>query len=204
MILRAFLAVLAAAALLASGTAQAQQPQQPQQSQSDGPPPPFAIARLQKDFAVTLYTAQNCKELCENARAALNKRSVPFTEVQVWNEETAQKLKSVSGAENLPVLVVGRLVLVGFDQGQFDDMLNNAGYPAAGLYPPRNQAAPPPPESEAKPAAAAPKPAPGPKPGPYDTSGLVGPAPKTGPYDTSGLKGPAPKTGPYGVPAETK
>jgi hypothetical protein len=103
------------------------------------------------------------------------------------------------------VLVVGRSVLVGFDQGQFDDMLSNAGYPAAGLYPPRNQAAPPPPESEAKPAAAAaPKPAPGPKPGPYDTSGLVGPAPKPGPYDTSGLKGPAPKPGPYGVPAETK
>jgi len=195
MILRAFFTLLAAAALLPAPAAQAQQPP------SDGPPPPFAIARVQKDFPVTLYSAPNCKDPCESARAALNKRSVPFTEIQVWNEETLQKLKSVSDADQIPVLVVGQSVLVGFEPAQLEDALNIAGYPPAGSYPARKQAAPPPPDSEAKAAA---KPAPEPKPGPYDTSGLKGPAPKTGPYDTSGLKGPAPKTGPYGVPAETK
>jgi glutaredoxin len=200
MISQVFLPILAAAALLAAGAAQAQAPAP---APSEGPPVPFEIARLQKDFAVTLYTAPNCKDPCEKARAALNKRSVPFSEVQVWNEETSQKLKSVSGADQLPVLVVGRSVLTGFAQDQFDDLLSTAGYPAAGLYPPRNQAAPPPPEGDAKPAAAA-KPAPGPKPGPYDTSGLVGPAPKPGPYDPSGLKGPTPKPGPYGIPGESK
>lgn len=194
MILRAFFSIFTAGALLAAGAAQAQ---------SDGPPLPYEIARLQKDFSVTLYTAPSCKEACDNARAALNKRAVPFSEVQVWNEETVQKLKGVSGAGQVPVLVVGRLVLTGFEPGQFDEMLSSAGYPAAGLYPPRNQAAPPPPDGKAKPAATAAKPA-EPKPGPYDTSGLVGPAPKPGPYDPSGLKGTAPKPGPYGVPAESE
>jgi len=192
MILRAFSRDLAAAAsavlLLATGAALAQQL-------------PYEIARLQKDFPVTLYTSTNCKEPCELARAALNKRSVPFEEVQVWNEETVKKLKSVSGAEQLPTLVVGRLVQTGYEPSQFDALLDSAGYPAAGLYPPRNQTAPPPPEEAAaaqKPAAQKPEPAP--KPGPYDTSGLKGPAPKPGPYDPSGLQGPAPKPGPYGIP----
>jgi len=195
MILRAFFPAIVTAVLLAAGTARAQ---------SDGPPPPFEIARLLKDFPVTLYTSPSCKEACENARAALNKRSVPFSEIQVWNEETIQKLKGVSGSGQVPVLVVGRQVLTGFEPSQFDEMLSSAGYPAAGLYPPRNQAAPPPPDPNAKPAAVAEKAAPGPKPGPYDTSGLQGPAPKPGPYDTSGLPGTPQKTGPYGIPGETK
>ena len=195
MILRAFFPTLAsvavAALLLASGAAQAQQV-------------PFEIARVQKNFPVTLYTSPNCKEPCELARAALNKRSVPFEEVQVWNEETVNKLKSVSGAEQLPTLVVGRSVQTGYEPSQFDSLLDSAGYPAAGLYPPGKQTAPPPPEDKPKQDAAAQKPAPGPKPGPYDTSGLQGPAPKPGPYDPSGLQGPAPKPGPYGLPPEKK
>lgn len=195
MILRAFFQALAAAGaalLLATGVARAQQV-------------PFEIARLQKDFPVTLYTSQNCKEPCELARAALNKRSIPFEEVQVWNEETLKKLKSASGAEQLPTLVVGRLVQTGYEQSQFDALLDSAGYPAAGLYPPRNQTAPPPPEeTAAAQKAGAQKPEPEPKPGPYDTSRLKGPAPKPGPYDPSGLQGPAPKPGPYGLPAESK
>jgi glutaredoxin len=188
---RAYASVAVAALLLAAGAAQAQQV-------------PFEIARLQKDFPVTLYTSPNCKEPCELARAALNKRSVPFEEVQVWNEETVKKLKSVSGAEQLPTLVVGRSVQAGYEPGQFDSLLDSAGYPAAGLYPPGKQAAPPPPEDKPKQDTTAQKPAPAPKPGPYDTSGLQGPAPKPGRYDPSGLQGPPPKRGPYGVPAESK
>jgi glutaredoxin len=198
MILRAFFAVLVLVTALVASPLQAQQL-------------PFAIARLQKDFPVTLYTSPNCKELCESARGALNKRGVPFTEVQVWNEETVQKLKSVSGSDHLPTLVVGRGVVTGFEQSQFDDLLSSAGYPAAGQVPARNQPAPPVPEGFGNPDAAAaaskpaaPKPAPAPKLGPYDTSGLKGPAPKPGPYDPSGLQGPAPKPGPYGLPAEAK
>ena len=192
MISQAFLAFMVAAALLAAGPAHAQ---------SSGPPLPYPIARLQKDFPVTLYTVPNCKEPCEKARAALNRRSVPFSEVLAVDDATIEKAKALSGSDQFPVLLVGRSALGGFEQGQYDELLSTAGYPPAGTYPARNQAAP---DGNAKPAATAQKTAPGPKAGPYDTSGLVGPAPKPGPYDASGLQGPAPKPGPYGVPAESK
>jgi glutaredoxin len=187
MILRAFLAFAALVAMLAASGAGAQTV-------------PFEIARLQKDFPVTLYSGPSCREACDDARGTLNKRSVPFTEVLVHDEETIAKLRSVSGSNQLPVLVVGREMQIGYEPGQYAALLDSAGYPPAGTYPARNQAAPKLDDAQAKPAA--PKPAPGPKPGPYDTSGLKGPPPKPGIYDPSGLTGPAPKPGQYVIPGE--
>jgi len=235
MILRAFLLVMIAAA--ASGAAQAQQyrwvDQNGKTQFSDAPPPPgakdvrrtnittakpapaqqpFEVARLQKDFPVTLYTSPPCKEGCELARGALNKRGVPFKEVQVFDPDTNEELKRVSGALEVPTLLVGRSVQRGFEQGAFDALLDSAGYPKAGILPPLTQAAPSPPEGyvpaagrDAGQSAAQPvTPDVQPKAGPYDSSGLTGPAPKQVQYDPSGLTGPPPKPGPYGVPAETK
>jgi len=168
---------------------------------------PFDLAELQKNFPVSLYTAPNCKEPCDLARGMLNKRGIPFGEVQVWNAETLDQLKKVAGSDSVPVLVVGRSVQSGFDQNRFDALLDSAGYPAAGEYPARAQAAPAVPEGYQPPPVAEPvAPAAGKeqKAGPYDTSGLTGPAPKPGQYDPSGLTGPPPKPGQYGVPGESK
>jgi len=232
MILRAFLLVLVAVAV--AGAAQAQQyrwvDQNGKTQFSDSPPPPgakdvrrsnittakpapaqqpFEVARLQKDFPVTLYTSPPCKEGCELARGALNKRGVPFKEVQVFDPDTNEELKRVSGALEVPTLLVGRSVQRGFEQGAFDALLDSAGYPKAGILPPLTQAAPGAPEGYVPPAAVRDAAQPvktdaPPKAGPYDSSGLTGPAPKPGQYDPSGLKGPPPKPGKYGLPAETK
>lgn len=232
MISRAFLLVLLGAAAAVCGLAQAQQYRwtdnqgrvhltdtpppasarnvrriEASAAKSEAPPLPFEIARLQKDFPVTLYTMPSCKDLCEQARAVLNRRSVPFSEFQVWNDETKEKLRSATGSNQLPVLMVGRSVLLGFEAGLFEKLLDSAGYPPAGSYPARNQAAPALPEGYTGPEATAAKPparAPATKAGPYDTSGLTGPAPKPGQYDPSGLTGPPPKPGQYGVPGESK
>jgi glutaredoxin len=232
MICRAFFLAL----LLAAGLAQAQQyrwiDKDGRVQFTDAPPPagakdvrrtnvttakpaaapqvPFEIARLQKDYPVTLYTSPNCKEGCELARGALNKRGVPFKEVQVWNPETNEELKQVAGAAEVPTLLVGRSVHRGFEQGAYDSLLDSAGYPRAGTLPALSQKAPPPPEGYvaeggAAPAAATQPPEPAAqKAGRYDTSGLVGPAPKPGQYDPSGLTGPPPKPGQYGIPGESK
>jgi glutaredoxin len=168
---------------------------------------PFEVLRLQKDFPVSLYTSPNCKEGCDLARAALNQRGVPFKEVQVYDPDSNEELKRVSGAVEVPTLLVGRTAHRGFEQGAFDALLDSAGYPRAGLLPRRAQKAPPAPEGfgavgeAAKPAASTPG-TPTEKAGPYDTSGLKGPPPKPGQYDPSGLTGPAPKPGQYGVPGE--
>jgi len=147
MIYRAFFQAFSLAVLLAAGLAHAQQYRWTDKDGSvrytDAPPPawakdvrrtnitsakpaapqlPFELTRLQKDFPVTLYTSPNCKEGCELARGALNKRGVPFKEVQVWNPETNEELKNVSGAAEVPTLLVGRSANRGFEQGAFDVM----------------------------------------------------------------------------------
>jgi glutaredoxin len=173
-------------------------------------PLPFEVTRLQKDFPITLYTSPTCKEGCEMARGALNKRGLPFKEVQVWDPDSNEELKRVSGATDVPTLVVGRSVQRGFEQGAFDGLLDSAGYPRAGVLPARAQKPPATPEGyvtdEAKQAKPVEAPAAEAKSaaGPYDTSGLKGPPPKPGQYDPSGLTGPPPKPGQYGVPGETK
>ncbi|MEW6688162.1 MAG: glutaredoxin family protein [Pseudomonadota bacterium] len=175
-------------------------------------PVPYELARVQKDFPVTLYTSPSCKEGCELARAALNKRGIPFKEVQVWNPETNEELKSVSGALEVPTLLVGRSVQRGYQPEAFDSLLDSAGYPKAGVLPPGKQASPgapegyvPPGERDvAKPVEADASAAAQAKPGPYDPSGLKGAPPKPGIYDPSSLQGPPPKPGIYGTPAESK
>lgn len=208
---RAVLAVVLAAAL---GAAQAQQQlyrwvdHNGKVHVTDTPPPPsvakkvekrtygssatqapssFEMGRLQKDFPVTLYSAPSCKEPCAQARSALNKRGVPFEEVQVWNEATNAQLKTVSQSNEVPVLTVGRSVQKGFEQRAYDNLLDSAGYPRAGILPASAKATLPPPkgyippEKRAKPPQATAKavePKPETKPGPYAPKFSANPTPK--------------------------
>lgn len=113
---------------------------------------PYELQTAMKDFPVVLYTSPTCKEACQAAREALNKRGVPFSEKQVWDEQTNSELKRVSGASDVPTLVVGRSVQRGFEQGAFDALLDAARYPKAGSAPARHQAAPQSPEGYVSPA----------------------------------------------------
>jgi glutaredoxin len=113
---------------------------------------PFELAQAMREFPVTLYTSPSCQELCKGARAALNKRGVPFKEVQVWDEASNDELKRIAGSNEVPTLVVGRSVHKGFEPEQFEALLDSARYPKAGSVPVRAQAAPPPPEDYQSPA----------------------------------------------------
>jgi glutaredoxin len=159
-------------------------------------PLPFELARLQKDFPVTLYTSPGCREPCELARTALNRRGIPFQEVQVWNPETNEALKRVSGATEVPTLVVGRSVQRGFEQGAFDLLLDSAGYPREGVLPARAQKAPPPPEGYV-PASDRQAPRPSAKPAISEPA----PSPTLGRYATPQFPGEAHRPGRYAVPA---
>jgi glutaredoxin len=110
------------------------------------PQMPFELMQATRDFPVTLYTSPGCKDPCAAARAALNKRGVPFKEVQVWDEPSNEELKRVSGGNDVPTLTVGRSVHRGYAQQPYDALLDSARYPRAGLLPPRAQSAPPLPE----------------------------------------------------------
>jgi glutaredoxin len=132
----------------------------------------FELKRAMQQAPVTLYTSPSCKEPCDLARAALNKRGVPFKEVQVWNEQTNAELERVVGSRSVPSLRVGSYVQKGFTQEGFDSALDIGGYPKTGALRERKQGAPLPPEGypssgpKLSPAADEPE-APAPKPGPY-------------------------------------
>ena len=135
---------------------------------------PYELSQAVKNFPITLYTTPSCGQACTAAREALNKRGIPFKEVQVWDEKTGEELKRAAGGTDVPTLLVGRSAQKGFEQGAYDALLDSARYPKAGALRPRAQAAPPPPEgyvppsegpSKAEPVEAASEP---PKPaGPY-------------------------------------
>jgi glutaredoxin len=124
-----------------------------------GAPAPYALERAMKNAPVTLYSHPDCKSPCQLARDVLNKRGVPFKETVVMDEKLLAELKSVSGGEQVPVLVVGRVVETTISAEAYNGALDTAGYPAAGVLPTRSQAAPEPPQATPEPPKAAPEPA---------------------------------------------
>ena len=130
----------------------------PKPEPAPAPQPSFELTQAMKDFPVTLYTSPDCKSACAEARETLNKRGVPFREVQVADEDGVEGLKRATGANQVPAIVVGKSVHRGFEANAWNALLDSARYPKAGSVPSRNQAAAPPPDAggaASKPEAAA-------------------------------------------------
>jgi len=93
---------------------------------------PFATQVAAKNYPVTLYTQPDCGAPCDQARASLVKRAVPFREVSVLGQKEIDEMKMVSGREDLPLLVVGSQFQTGFRESAINALLDTAGYPPAG------------------------------------------------------------------------
>jgi glutaredoxin len=101
----------------------------------------YASQQAVKNHPVTLYTAPNCKDACDQARALLAKRGVPFSEIAVTDEKTRAALNQASGDTQVPVMLVGRDVTRGWESGAYDSALDTAGYPKESRRTPQQQAA---------------------------------------------------------------
>ncbi len=121
---------------------------------------PYALQQAVRNFPVTLYASDACKETCARARELLNKRGVPYSEVAVTDEADLAQLKKLSGDHAVPVMTVGREVYKGFDSGIYKSALDSAGYPSSSLLPPGVQARRPVEKPVQKPTEAKPEPAP--------------------------------------------
>ena len=179
MMLRTLLAVVA---ILTAQTAAAQQYRWVDENgrvhYSDTPPPPTAkdvqrkrlkgsavaaqgsyeLDKAMKSSPVTLYSHPDCKDLCQIARDVLNQRGVPFTEVSATDDTKQEELRRVSGGTRVPVLLVGSQVETTVSASAYNQALDLAGYPKAGVARARNQVAPPePPKPAAAEGAAAPR-----------------------------------------------
>lgn len=93
---------------------------------------PYATQAAAKNYPVTLYTQPDCGSPCDEARASLVKRAVPFREVSVLGQKEIDEMKRVSGREDLPLLVVGSQFQTGFQENAINSLLDTAGYPPAG------------------------------------------------------------------------
>jgi len=92
---------------------------------------PYATRLASTNFPVTLYTWPDCGSPCDQARTLLVRRAVPFREVSVVTQKDAEELKNLSGRNDLPTLVVGTQVHVGFQERAYNGMLEAAGYPSS-------------------------------------------------------------------------
>ncbi len=99
---------------------------------------PYALAQAVRNYPVTLYTTTSCAG-CDQGRALLKARGVPFSEKTVTTTEDEQKLKDVTGSNSLPALLVGNAKSSGFQANAWTSMLNVALYPATKALPPGYQ-----------------------------------------------------------------
>jgi glutaredoxin len=117
---------------------------------------PYAVQVAAKNFPVTLWTG-NCGVACNQAKAHLDKRGVPYEEKDpTLDVDAFQKL---TGSNEVPVLYVGRSQIKGYLASSYDEALDTAGYPrtAPPGYKPRATTTA---KSAEKPAATDSKPAP--------------------------------------------
>jgi len=90
---------------------------------------PYAVQQALKNFPVTLYTAANCDSPCKDARNHLTKRGVPFSEVSITEQKQLDDLKRSSGSDEVPVMLVGKSMVKGYEPGSYSAVLDGAGYP---------------------------------------------------------------------------
>ncbi|MDR2689656.1 MAG: glutaredoxin family protein [Azoarcus sp.] len=91
---------------------------------------PYSLRQTMADFPVKLYIKTNCESLCEDARALLKNRGVPFSEVLLDDDASIASFRKTFGADaRVPILTVGSNVLKGFEAGTWNLKLNTVGYP---------------------------------------------------------------------------
>jgi glutaredoxin len=93
---------------------------------------PYATQTAARNYPVTLYTAPDCGAPCDQARALLVRRVVPFKEVSVRRQADIENLKALAGGTQVPYLVVGSQKQAGFLEDGYGALLDSAGYPASG------------------------------------------------------------------------
>ncbi|MEC5385486.1 DUF4124 domain-containing protein [Uliginosibacterium sp. H3] len=95
--------------------------------------PGFETTRAAQAAPVSLYTAAECKDVCDKARKLLSERKIPFKENAISTPEGKDALGKLVGKKEplVPSLQVGGKTLEGFEAGAWNGVLDVAGYPKA-------------------------------------------------------------------------
>lgn len=96
---------------------------------------PYELARTAQAAPVVLYTTSPC-DACDQGRALLHARGIPFAERTVSTREDEQRLRELSGRNELPLLLIGKRQIAGFQAAAWQEALSAAAYPATSQLPP--------------------------------------------------------------------
>lgn len=140
-------------------------------SETSNPPLPYALRQVVNKFPVTLYATASCGP-CDQARALLVQRGVPYTEKTVTSADDVQALQRLSGSTSLPYATIGAQAMRGFADVEWRQTLDLAGYPTTSQLPRNYRQAEPTPLVAARPAEAA-----SPAPSPATAAPAAAPAP---------------------------
>lgn len=71
---------------------------------------------------VKIYSTKVCK-YCDEAKSHMAQKQIPFENIVVTgNPELIAKARQLSGSMQVPVIVIGEKVIVGFDRDEFDSV----------------------------------------------------------------------------------
>jgi glutaredoxin len=87
---------------------------------------PFSVQQAVRNFPVTLWNS-TCGAPCDQARAHLTRRGVPYTEKDPQSDIEA--FKKLTGGLEVPVIFIGSNRITGYLEGEWDSALDIAGYP---------------------------------------------------------------------------
>lgn len=97
---------------------------------------PTGLASAAGKYPVVLYTTRDCAP-CQQARALLVKRGVPFTEKTVQTQADADAFKRIGFEQPaFPAMSVGRERTTGLQTDDWERLIDAAGYPKSASLPP--------------------------------------------------------------------
>ena len=95
---------------------------------------PYELNRTVQRYPVTLYTSKDCAP-CNTGRNLLVNRGVPFTEKTVESNDDIAALQRLAGNNSLPLVTIGGQQLKGFNDADWSQYLDAAGYPKTSQLP---------------------------------------------------------------------
>lgn len=83
--------------------------------------------RNNPDNSVILLSATWCG-YCEQEKAALVAAKVPFRELDVEGSDEGEDAYRAVGGHGIPVTIIGKDIVFGFDPGRLNSLLRSRGY----------------------------------------------------------------------------
>lgn len=93
---------------------------------AEAPALPYSVQQAARNFPVTLWNS-SCGTPCDQARAHLARRGVPYTEKDP--QADIEAFKKLTGGFDVPVIFIGSTRIKGYLDTEWDSALDIAGYP---------------------------------------------------------------------------